>query len=120
MLLESDPGLPDSVSESDSAPQPHVPLQKHEFAVSVKPAAVRDEAFALYKRYQMAVHGDKEAELTSKRYERFLCASPLVAETVRGVPMGSFHVEFRIDGKLAMVRAPVCLFAVDFLLGGRD
>lgn len=120
MDVENDAEVPDSVCESNSALQPHLPLQKHELAVAVKPAALRDEAFALYKRYQMAVHGDKEAELTPQRYERFLCASPLVTETVRGVPMGSFHVEYRIDGKLAMVRVPLCLWWLICLIGGRD
>ena len=64
------------------------------------------ETYLLYKKYQMAVHGDKEEEVSERSFRRFLCDTPLIS--LDG-PMGwdhkygSFHFQYRIDGKLIMV-----------------
>ena len=64
------------------------------------------ESYALYKKYQIAVHGDKEEDLSERSYRRFLCDTPLVAlDGPRGWgnQYGSFHLQYYLDGKLLMV-----------------
>ena len=93
---------------------------KRALTVTVLPAAARAEAFAVYRRYQMAVHGDADEDLTLEKYQRFLCDSPLTLTPTQadGVALGSFHVEYRIDGRLVMVDVvdvlPQCLSSVYF------
>ena len=54
----------------------------------MEPAKFESESFALYKRYQMAVHGDEESSLTKDQYTGFLVDSPLVPEpTSTGLTM---------------------------------
>lgn len=45
--------------------------------MSMEPSSFSEEKFQLYKRYQMAVHGDKESKVTKTGFTRFLCDSPL-------------------------------------------
>jgi arginyl-tRNA--protein-N-Asp/Glu arginylyltransferase len=45
--------------------------------ICVTAAAYDAEAFELYRRYQMQVHGDLEEDVTEQGYCRFLCNSPL-------------------------------------------
>ncbi|KAA0178439.1 hypothetical protein FNF27_00288 [Cafeteria roenbergensis] len=52
--------------------------RKRRMRVVAAPAVFEQESFELYKRYQKAVHGDKEKDLTVKQYTGFLCESPLV------------------------------------------
>lgn len=64
------------------------------------------ESYALYKKYQIAVHGDKEEDLSERSYRRFLCDTPLIA--LAGPKdwenqYGSFHLQYYLDGKLLMV-----------------
>jgi len=40
-------------------------------------SAFTQEKFALYKKYQMKVHGDKEPKLKEDSFTQFLCTSPL-------------------------------------------
>lgn len=81
------------------------------FTVSAAPSAFDAEEFALYKRYQMAVHHDAEEKLTQEQYTRFLVETPLVhtpfpggavlADGVDG--FGSYHVQYRVGGRLVAV-----------------
>jgi arginine-tRNA-protein transferase len=48
--------------------------------VRVVPAAADAESFALYCRYQVAVHHDDPSRLSMQQYTDFLCTSPLVRE----------------------------------------
>lgn len=57
-----------------------VKLKPHDFSVTMVPAAFDRECHALYKRYQMAVHGDEPSECSEKQYTRFLCESALMRE----------------------------------------
>ena len=64
------------------------------------------ESFLLYKKYQMAVHGDKEEEISERSFRRFLCDTPLISlEGPIGwdSKYGSFHYQYYLDGKLIMV-----------------
>jgi arginine-tRNA-protein transferase len=74
--------------------------------VTHKPSSSSAEKFALYKKYQVAVHGDKPDSLTEKGFSRFLVTSSLVDTTSpAGEPQryGSFHQEYRLDGELVAV-----------------
>ena len=64
------------------------------------------ESYELYKKYQMAIHGDKEDDLSERSFRRFLCDTPLIAlEGPRGweYQYGTFHYQHYLDGKLVMV-----------------
>ncbi|KAI8475389.1 MAG: arginine-tRNA-protein transferase [Monoraphidium minutum] len=77
--------------------------------VTLVPSRFSQESFQLYKRYQMAVHKDKEEGLTPAAYSRFLVDSPLEAVPPGKDPAapscgyGSFHQEYRLDGRLVVV-----------------
>ena len=45
--------------------------------VTIEPSSYTDEKFRMYKKYQMAVHGDTESKVSEKGFRRFLCESPL-------------------------------------------
>ncbi|ORY73383.1 arginine-tRNA-protein transferase, partial [Protomyces lactucae-debilis] len=85
------------------------------FSADLEPAQFTDEKFALYKKYQMAIHGDKESELQPSSFKRFLCDTPLEGPN----RFGSFHQMYRLDGKLIAVAVldllPGCVSSVYFL-----
>ncbi|XP_030058455.1 arginyl-tRNA--protein transferase 1 isoform X2 [Microcaecilia unicolor] len=61
---------------------------------------------ALFAKYQMSVHQDAPSECGEIEFTRFLCDSPLEAETAPGAPdcgYGSFHQQYWLDGKLIAV-----------------
>jgi arginine-tRNA-protein transferase len=86
----------------------------HKFEVRQVPATFDATAFAVYKKYQMAVHGDKESKLTPKQYTNFLCNSPLVLSDKH--PYGGFHHHYLLDDQLVAVGVvdvlPSCLSSV--------
>ena len=49
------------------------------------PAEFDEESFLLYKKYQMAVHGDPESKITTESYTNFLVESPLIPAPVGGM-----------------------------------
>jgi len=62
----------------------HVPFNaanglKRKYTVEIKKAVMDDECFAIWKKYELAVHNKKEKDRDS--YERFLCQSPLYDPT---------------------------------------
>ena len=64
------------------------------------------DSYNLYKKYQMAVHGDKEEELSERSFRRFLCDTPLISldgPVGWDRKYGSFHMQYYLDGKLLMV-----------------
>ena len=77
------------------------------------------ESFKVFQKYQMRVHNDIESECDEGMYRRFLCDSPLMPK--KGAPgwpcdYGSYHHQYRIDGKLIAVGVidflPKCLSSV--------
>lgn len=81
-------------------------------------SAFDPEEFALYKRYQIAVHKDKPGDVKESSYVRFLVDSPLtfVPPSTSGTVFcgfGSFHQQYLIDGRLVAVGVvdilPFCL-----------
>uniref|UniRef100_A0A8C1RHG4 Arginyl-tRNA--protein transferase 1 n=1 Tax=Cyprinus carpio TaxID=7962 RepID=A0A8C1RHG4_CYPCA len=76
-----------------------------------------EESAALYARYQMTVHGDAPYECGES--QRFLCDSPLEAETAPDGPdvgYGSFHQQYWLDGTIVAVGVldilPSCVSSV--------
>ncbi|KAI9218542.1 arginine-tRNA-protein transferase [Blastocladiella britannica] len=118
--------------------------QDHVLTTTLEPASSTPEKFALYDRYQQAIHGDAPAKNTPKSFGRFLVDSPLsngpcdpaicdrsgsvVAGQSPSSPRqrgsssmpryGSFHLQYRLDGKLVGVSvidiAPQCVSSVYF------
>jgi arginine-tRNA-protein transferase len=107
--------------------------------IKMVPSAYSQESYDLYKKYQMSVHKDKESKITPEGYKNFLVDSPLYFEKTgkegkmklcknsdlpglenmtcdEFLGYGSYHVEYRLDGKLIMVAVidmlPKCLSSV--------
>ncbi|XP_034241052.1 arginyl-tRNA--protein transferase 1 isoform X2 [Thrips palmi] len=81
------------------------------------------ESLCVYRRYQIAIHGDPESKCTESQYKRFLVKSPLEAwrpADGSGPPQGygSFHQQYWLDDKLVAVGVldilPRCVSSVYF------
>lgn len=85
----------------------HTPAHKMEY--SIKKSSFDEEEYNLYKKYQVDVHKDKPSEISVESYTDFLVESPVMyvpigAELPLGVnEYGSYHLQYRIDGKLVGV-----------------
>ncbi|XP_069468063.1 arginyl-tRNA--protein transferase 1 isoform X3 [Ambystoma mexicanum] len=69
-------------------------------------ASTFSHSAALYAKYQMAIHKDAPQECNEVEFTRFLCDSPLEAETRPDGPdcgYGSFHQQYWLDGKIIAV-----------------
>ncbi|XP_071375736.1 arginyl-tRNA--protein transferase 1 isoform X3 [Centroberyx affinis] len=104
---------------------PDSPL--HRLEVRLVPVSFEDPQFmasyeqsaALYARYQMTVHGDAPSECNESEFRRFLCDSPLEAESSPDGPemgYGSFHQQYWLDGRIVAVGVidilPTCVSSV--------
>ncbi|TVU19621.1 hypothetical protein EJB05_35781 [Eragrostis curvula] len=94
------------------------PQKRRNLEIRMRTSHFDPEEFALYRRYQTIVH--KEKTVTESSYRRFLVDTPIVFVPPRSgdnsVPpcgFGSFHQQYRIDGKLVAVGVvdilPKCL-----------
>ncbi|KAG8068476.1 hypothetical protein GUJ93_ZPchr0005g15694 [Zizania palustris] len=94
------------------------PQKRRMLEIKMRRSHFDPEEFALYKRYQTKVHKDKIVSKDS--YRRFLVDTPIVFvpprrgdNTVPPCGFGSFHQQYRIDGKLVAVGVvdilPKCL-----------
>ncbi|XP_062376218.1 arginyl-tRNA--protein transferase 1 isoform X1 [Sardina pilchardus] len=114
-----------SLEEFLSETAPDSPL--HRLEVRLVLVSFEDPAFvatyelsaALYSKYQQAIHGDDPSECGETEYKRFLCDSPLEAETAADGPelgYGSFHQQYWLDGRLIAVGVidvlPSCVSSV--------
>ncbi|XP_036684384.1 arginyl-tRNA--protein transferase 1 isoform X1 [Balaenoptera musculus] len=99
----------------------------HKFEVRLVPVSFEDpefkssfsQSFALYVKYQMAIHQDPPDECGKTEFTRFLCSSPLEAENPANGPdcgYGSFHQQYWLDGKIIAVGVidilPYCVSSV--------
>lgn len=88
------------MAESSTTPK------MHELTTTFVASAFNKEEYEIYRRYQIAVHHDSPDEITEKGYTRFLCSSSLTpAKNVHSANQpfngyGSFHIQYRLDGKL--------------------
>ncbi|XP_052006802.1 arginyl-tRNA--protein transferase 1-like isoform X2 [Xyrauchen texanus] len=104
---------------------PNDPL--HRLEVRLVPVSFEDPGFlasyeqsaALYARYQMTVHSDSPYECRESEFKRFLCDSPLEAESAPDGPdvgYGSFHQQYWLDGRIVAVGVldilPFCVSSV--------
>ncbi|KAL5230696.1 hypothetical protein ABZP36_029472 [Zizania latifolia] len=94
------------------------PPKRRMLEIKMKRSHFDPEEFSLYQRYQTQVHKDKIVSEGS--YRRFLVDTPIVFvpprsgdNTVPPCGFGSFHQQYRIDGKLVAVGVvdilPKCL-----------
>lgn len=96
--------------------------RKRKLEIHLKRSSFDPEEHELYKRYQLKVHNDKPGHVTESSYKRFLVDSPLIYVQPSGdkkVPpcgFGSFHQQYRVDGRLIAVGVvdilPKCLSSV--------
>lgn len=77
--------------------------ETHKFELVLVPDSFTQEAFELYKKYQIEIHNDSPSSITPNGYIHFLCNSSLVPRTEGSITYGSFHLQYRIDGKLIAV-----------------
>ncbi|XP_067092163.1 arginyl-tRNA--protein transferase 1 isoform X1 [Osmerus mordax] len=78
-----------------------------------------DASYQVYRLYQMAVHKDPPDKPSESQFKRFLCDSPLEAETPPDGPdvgYGSFHQQYWLDGSIVAVGVidilPTCVSSV--------
>ncbi|XP_051503846.1 arginyl-tRNA--protein transferase 1-like isoform X4 [Myxocyprinus asiaticus] len=78
-----------------------------------------DASYQVYKLYQMAIHKDPPEKATESQFKRFLCDSPLEAESAPDGPdvgYGSFHQQYWLDGRIVAVGVldilPFCVSSV--------
>ncbi|KAL4641294.1 arginyl-tRNA-protein transferase 1 isoform X2 [Arapaima gigas] len=65
-----------------------------------------DASYQVYKLYQMVIHKDPPDKPSESQFKRFLCDSPLEAETAPDGPdcgYGSFHQQYWLDGRIIAV-----------------
>ncbi|XP_068329451.1 arginyl-tRNA--protein transferase 2-like [Pyrus communis] len=85
------------------------PVKRRRLEIHLKRSSFDSEEYALYRRYQIAVHNDTPEHVTESSYRRFLVDTPLNYVPPKGdgtVPpcgFGSFHQQYVIDGKLVAV-----------------
>lgn len=97
-----------SPSPVPAAPLPATaPDSTLQLVVRTHPSCFDPLEFELYCRYQHAVHGDDECELTAASFTRFLVASPLVpVPPGPGTPScgyGTFHRQYWLGETLVAV-----------------
>lgn len=83
--------------------------EKHKLEITMARSTFDAEEFELYTKYQRVVHNDKPEHLREASYCRFLVETPLIAEppaehgSSPSCGFGSFHQQYRIDGRLIAV-----------------
>lgn len=78
----------------------------HCIEISTERSSFSLEKFELYKKYQMAVHGDEESEISHQSFQRFLVDSPLNspnANPTLNLQYGTYHQLYRLQGELIAV-----------------
>ena len=102
---------------------------KKTLTIEMQPSSFLEEEFELFCKYQHAVHNDDEADLNPESYRQFLVDTPIDYQDTSAAPasvrspgsppsssstfmpceipkfqaFGSFHQQYRIDGKLVAV-----------------
>ncbi|XP_055858829.1 arginyl-tRNA--protein transferase 1 isoform X4 [Episyrphus balteatus] len=82
---------------------------------------VTNEAFNIYRKYQLIIHNDDPARLKKANLQRFCYKSPIKHTKLPGGPScgyGSFHQQYWLDDKLIAVGVidilPLCVSSVYF------
>ncbi|XP_030627351.1 arginyl-tRNA--protein transferase 1 isoform X2 [Chanos chanos] len=81
--------------------------------------ATFNASYQVYRLYQMAIHKDPPDKPSESQFQRFLCDSPLEAETAPDGPemgYGSFHQQYWLDDRIVAVGVvdilPTCVSSV--------
>ncbi|XP_016330183.1 arginyl-tRNA--protein transferase 1-like isoform X3 [Sinocyclocheilus anshuiensis] len=122
---KSSSNQPKSLEEFITESLPNDPLHRLEVRLvrsnppSPQFKASFDASYQVYKLYQMAIHKDPPDRPTESQFKRFLCDSPLEAETAPDGPdvgYGSFHQQYWLDGRIVAVGVldilPSCVSSV--------
>ncbi|XP_065152234.1 arginyl-tRNA--protein transferase 1 isoform X5 [Paramisgurnus dabryanus] len=123
--MESTSTQPKSLEEFISESLPTDPLHRLEVRLvrsnppSPQFKASFEASYQVYKLYQIAIHKDPPDKPTESQFKRFLCDSPLEAETAPDGPdvgYGSFHQQYWLDGRIIAVGVldilPYCVSSV--------
>ncbi|GAO47949.1 hypothetical protein G7K_2144-t1 [Saitoella complicata NRRL Y-17804] len=89
-----------------------LPQPAHTFTCTLSPPTSTPEKFSLYKAYQIRVHNDPASKITEDGFNRFLCDNPFEVQKEGGRRWGTWHQEYRVDGRL------VALAVLDLLPRG--
>ncbi|KAF8082578.1 hypothetical protein N665_0819s0017 [Sinapis alba] len=98
-------------------------VRKRKLDIHLKRSSFDPEEYELYKRYQLRVHNDEPESISENSYKRFLVDTPLIEvlpsrdgdddENVPPCGFGSYHQQYRVDGRLIAVGVidilPKCL-----------
>lgn len=99
-------------------------VRKKKLEIHLKRSSFDPEEYELYKRYQLRVHNDEPESISKTSYKRFLVDTPLIEvlpssdgddddENVPPCGFGSYHQQYRFDGRLIAVGVidilPKCL-----------
>lgn len=99
-------------------------VRKKKLELHLKRSSFDQEEYELYKRYQLRVHNDEPESISKTSYKRFLVDTPLIEvlpssdgddddENVPPCGFGSYHQQYRVDGRLIAVGVidilPKCL-----------
>ncbi|CAH8339375.1 unnamed protein product [Eruca vesicaria subsp. sativa] len=98
-------------------------VRKRKLEMHLKRSSFDPEEYELYKRYQLRVHNDEPESISKTSYKRFLVDTPLIEvppsrdggddEEVPPCGFGSYHQQYRVDGRLIAVGVidilPKCL-----------
>ncbi|XP_059372969.1 arginyl-tRNA--protein transferase 1-like isoform X1 [Carassius carassius] len=122
---KSSSNQPKSLEEFITESLPNDPLHRLEVRLvrsnppSPQFKASFDASYQVYKLYQMVIHKDPPDKPTESQFKRFLCDSPLEAETAPDGPdvgYGSFHQQYWLDGRIVAVGVldilPSCVSSV--------
>src|SRR5262245_58830432 len=74
---------PDSRAKRDPESEKVYLNAEHHFEVRLEKDTFSEEKFALFRRYQIEVHGDSPPKVTKTQFTRFLCNSRLLRTTTR-------------------------------------
>ncbi|XP_047668361.1 arginyl-tRNA--protein transferase 1 isoform X10 [Tachysurus fulvidraco] len=105
-------GQPKPLEEFITDSLPDDPLHRLEVRLvrSMPPSpqfkASFDASYQVYKLYQTGIHHDPPDKPSESQFKRFLCDSPLEAETSLDGPdmgYGSFHQQYWLDGRIVAV-----------------
>ena len=82
--------------------------KKHTLTIDICDSVFNMEEYLLYLRYQKGVHKDPEGKNSERSFSNFLVNSPLLKKPPQkegdpSVGFGSFHMQYRLDGKLVAV-----------------
>jgi arginine-tRNA-protein transferase len=76
---------------------PPTSKQKYILRLTASPSSFVQDEYELYAKYQIEIHGDAPAEITTNGYSRFLCKSSLALES--NAPVSKFNVGISVDFK---------------------